>query len=72
VARSLSVALAQYKPINDPNPVTQLHGHATEILSGTRDLDWIVFPQITAEPRVIRSMSGRRCGNTRQENHDDD
>jgi predicted amidohydrolase len=46
VARRLSVAVAQYAPITGPDPVAQLHGQAAEILSGTRDLDLIAFPEV--------------------------
>ena len=46
MARSLSVALAQYAPITGPNPIGQPHSPAREIHSGTRDLDLIVLPEV--------------------------
>lgn len=46
MARPLAVALAQYAPLTDADPVAALHREAAEILSATTDLDLIVFPEI--------------------------
>jgi predicted amidohydrolase len=46
MARSLAVALAQYAPLADADPVAALHRQAAEILSATTDLDLIAFPEI--------------------------
>jgi predicted amidohydrolase len=46
MARPLAVALAQYAPLTDADPVAALHRQADEILSATAKLDLIVFPEI--------------------------
>jgi predicted amidohydrolase len=46
MARTLSVALAQYRPITGADPVGQLSGQAKEIQRESRHLDLVVFPEI--------------------------
>jgi len=46
MARTLSVALAQYAPLTGPDPVAALRDQAAEIISGGTALDLVVFPEI--------------------------
>src|ERR1700676_4366982 len=46
MARSFSVALAQYVPLAGPDPVAALRDQAVEINSVGMGLDLIVFPEI--------------------------
>jgi len=46
MGRTLSVALAQYRPITGADPVGQLHAQATEIQRDSTDLELIAFPEI--------------------------
>jgi predicted amidohydrolase len=46
MARSLSVALAQYVPLAGPDPIAALRDQAVEINSVGTGLDLIVFPEI--------------------------
>lgn len=46
MGRPLTVALAQYAPLNGSDPVAALHEQAIEITSAAEHLDLIVFPEI--------------------------
>ena len=46
MGRTLSVALAQYRPITGADPVGQLHAQAAEIQRDSTDLELIAFPEI--------------------------
>jgi predicted amidohydrolase len=46
MARTLSVALAQYPPITGADPVGQLHAQAAEIQRESTDLGLLAFPEI--------------------------
>jgi predicted amidohydrolase len=46
MARQLSVALAQYAPLTDADPVAELHRQADEIRSATPELNLLAFPEI--------------------------